>query len=143
MLSPQENNSEFQKGIVTQEIERKDKILLTALSAGKNSLYRFTTESIEKAINIFNEIKGNSDIQSLNIECCCLLAECYISLAFHGKYEFEDAIHKASECIDNVSKSHIFDGQMLGIMGLITGLSGNSIVSQLFFHCAQINTLDS
>ncbi|EFB7456227.1 winged helix-turn-helix domain-containing protein [Escherichia albertii] len=125
-----------------RKLNEKDKILLTALSAGKNSLYRFTTESIEKAINIFNEIKGNSDIQSLNIECCCLLAECYISLAFHGEYEFEDAIHKASECIDNVSKSHIFDGQMLGIMGLITGLSGNSIVSQLFFHQAQINTLD-
>ncbi len=67
----------------------KNHYLSDELLAGKKELYEFTSESIYRAMTIFDGLQNKSDIQTLKTECYCLLAECHMSLALHGKYELE------------------------------------------------------
>ncbi|HFP1030235.1 TPA: transcriptional regulator, partial [Escherichia coli] len=75
-------------------------------------------------------------------ECYCLLAECHMSLALHGKSELELAAQKALELLDYVSDITTVDGKILAIMGLITGLSGQAKVSHILFEQAKIHSTD-
>lgn len=72
----------------------KNHYLSDELLAGKKELYEFTSESIYRAMTIFDGLQNKSDIQTLKTECYCLLAECHMSLALHGKYELELAAQK-------------------------------------------------
>ncbi|STM16844.1 putative invasion genes regulator [Escherichia coli] len=91
---------------------------------------------------IFDGLQNKSDIQTLKTECYCLLAECHMSLALHGKYELELAAQKALELLHYVSDITNVDGKILAIMGLITGLSGQAKVSHILFEQAKIHTTD-
>ncbi|HFO8188751.1 TPA: HilA family transcriptional regulator YgeH, partial [Escherichia coli] len=110
--------------------------------AGKKELYEFTPESIYRAMTIFDGLQNKSDIQTLKTECYCLLAECHMSLALHGKSELELAAQKALELLDYVSDITTVDGKILAIMGLITGLSGQAKVSHILFEQAKIHSTD-
>ncbi|HFV1936722.1 TPA: HilA family transcriptional regulator YgeH [Escherichia coli] len=120
----------------------KNHYLSDELLAGKKELYEFTPESIYRAMAIFDGLQNKSDIQTLKIECYCLLAECHMSLALHGKYELELAAQKALELLHYVSDITNVDGKILAIMGLITGLSGQAKVSHILFEQAKIHTTD-
>lgn len=110
--------------------------------AEKKELYDFTPESIYRAMTIFDRLQNKSDIQTLKTECYCLLAECHMSLALHGKSELELAAQKALELLDYVSDITTVDGKILAIMGLITGLSGQAKVSHILFEQAKIHSTD-
>ena len=58
---------------------------------------------LSQAMTIFDRLQNKSDIQTLKTECYCLLAECHMSLALHGKSELELAAQKALELLDYVS----------------------------------------
>lgn len=120
----------------------KNHYLSDELLAGKKELYEFTPESIYRAMTIFDGLLNKSDIQTLKTECYCLLAECHMSLALHGKYELELAAQKALELLHYVSDITNVDGKILAIMGLITGLSGQAKVSHILFEQAKIHTTD-
>ncbi|MGE2763995.1 winged helix-turn-helix domain-containing protein [Escherichia coli] len=130
------------QGLISQRDSFNDHILSKEMSNGKNALNEFTPESIVKAITIFEHLKKKHNIPSLINECHCLLAECYISLALHGMNEHKDATQKAFAFIDKVSDKTICDGKISGIMGLITGLSGQATTSRIFFEHAQTRILD-
>ncbi|MED9362234.1 winged helix-turn-helix domain-containing protein [Escherichia marmotae] len=129
-------------GLISQNESSNEHVLSKEMSAGKNALNEFTPESIVKAITIFENLIKKYNAQLLINECYCLLAECHMSLALHGIYEHKHATQKALEFIDKVSDKAIFDGKILGIMGLITGLSGQATTSRIFFDHAQIKILD-
>ena len=127
---------------MTRYIPSDENILSAEISVGKNELNEFTPESIANAITIFESVKNKSNAQSITNECYCLLAECHMSMALHGLYELKHATQKALAFIDKVSDKNIFDGNILGIMGLITGLSGQTTASRIFFDHAQTQVLD-
>ncbi|HCN4654635.1 TPA: transcriptional regulator, partial [Escherichia coli] len=83
--------------LTKQDQGYKNHYLSDEMLAGKKELYEFTPESIYRAMTIFDGLQNKSDIQTLKTECYCLLAECYMSLAFHGKSELELAAQKALE----------------------------------------------
>lgn len=129
-------------GFMSRHAPSDENILSAEMSAGKNELNEFTPESIANAITIFESVKNKTNAQSITNECYCLLAECHMSMALHGLYELKHATQKALAFIDKVSDKNIFDGNILGIMGLITGLSGQTTASRIFFDHAQTQVLD-
>ncbi len=128
--------------LAKQDQGYKNHYLSDEMLAGKKELYDFTPESIYRAMTIFDRLQNKSDIQTLKTECYCLLAECHMSLALHGKSELELAAQKALELLDYVSDITTVDGKILAIMGLITGLSGQAKVSHILFEQAKIHSTD-
>ncbi|HFP1526878.1 TPA: transcriptional regulator, partial [Escherichia coli] len=128
--------------LAKQDQGYKNHYLSDEMLAGKKELYDFTPESIYRAMTIFDILQNKSDIQTLKTECYCLLAECHMSLALHGKSELELAAQKALELLDYVSDITTVDGKILAIMGLITGLSGQAKVSHILFEQAKIHPTD-
>lgn len=126
--------------LAKQDQGYKNHYLSDEMLAGKKELYDFTPESIYRAMTIFDRLQNKSDIQTLKTECYCLLAECHMSLALHGKSEL--AAQKALELLDYVSDITTVDGKILAIMGLITGLSGQAKVSHILFEQAKIHSTD-
>lgn len=131
-----------EQGFMTRHVPSDENILSAEMSAGKNELNKFTPEIIANAITIFESVKNKSNAQLIINECYCMLAECHMSMALHGLYELKHATQKALALIDKVSDKNIFDGNILGIMGLITGLSGQTTASRIFFDHAQTQVLD-
>ncbi len=120
----------------------KNHYLSDDMLAEKKELYKFTPESIYRAMTIFDGLQNKSDIQTLKTECYCLLAECHMSLALHGKSELELTAQKALELLDYVSNITNVDGKILAItLGLITGLSGQAKVSHILFEQARYTQL--
>lgn len=110
------------------------------LAEGKKKLHTFTPESITSAIAIFQRYLHEN---RYDVECCCLLAECYISLALYGENEFNKAIQQATGLLDNISEKLYFNGHILSLIGLISGLKGDSITSKVLFRQAHANIANS
>lgn len=139
---------------VTQKIEamisiKEDICAQTAISVehgvpdlaeGKKKLHTFTPESITSAIAIFQRYLHEN---RYDVECCCLLAECYLSLALYGENEFNKAIQQATGLLDNISEKLYFNGHILSLIGLISGLKGDSITSKILFRQAHANIANS
>jgi DNA-binding CsgD family transcriptional regulator len=98
--------------LAKQDQGYKNHYLSDEMLAGKKELYDFTPESIYRAMTIFDRLQNKSDIQTLKTECYCLLAECHMSLALHGKSELELAAQKALELLDYVSDITTVDGKI-------------------------------
>nr|WP_241391634.1 HilA/EilA family virulence transcriptional regulator [Yersinia frederiksenii]ULG19994.1 invasion protein [Yersinia frederiksenii] len=114
----------------------------TALACltGRREMYNFTPLSLQHALSLFEECVSTQPQHSLPY---CCLAECYISLAQLGLYDQQLAIDIAMKAIDKAIELDPGNSQALAILGLLSGLKGESSVASVLFKQAHLLMPDS
>ncbi|PNM27207.1 transcriptional regulator HilA [Yersinia enterocolitica] len=114
----------------------------TAVSclSGRREMYHFTPVSLQAALTIFEECVSTQPQHALPY---CCLAECYISLAQLGLYDQQLSIDTAMKAIDKAIEIDPGNSQALAILGLLSGLKGESSVASVLFKQAHLLMPDS
>ncbi|HDL6964625.1 TPA: HilA/EilA family virulence transcriptional regulator [Yersinia enterocolitica] len=111
-----------------------------ACLSGRREIYHFTPVSLQNALNIFEECVSTQPQHALPY---CSLAECYISLAQLGLYDQQLAIDTAMKAIDKAIELDPGNSQALALLGLLSGLKGESSVASVLFKQAHLLMPDS
>lgn len=107
---------------------------------GRQEMYHFTPVSLQNALNIFEACISTQPQHSLPY---CCLAECYISLAKLGLYDQQVAIDIAMKAINKAIEIDPSNPQALAILGMLSGLKGESSVACVLFKQAHLLMPDS
>ena len=83
---------------------------------GRMEMYRYTPESLKRALVIFRDCVST---QPQNTLPYCCLAECHISLALLGLSEQKQAITTAVTSIEKALEINPSNSQALGLLGFI------------------------
>lgn len=102
---------------------------------GRMEMYRYTPESLKRALVIFRDCVST---QPQNTLPYCCLAECHISLALLGLSEQKQAITTAVTSIEKALEINPSNSQALGLLGLISGLKDEHSVSNVLFKQAHL-----
>lgn len=121
------------------ELDSDVRSLSTNLS-GRRELYKFTPESIQNALKIFEESVQEDPSSTLSF---CYLAECYISLAQLGMYDHELAIDNSVKNVEKAIELDPSNAQALSLLALLTGLKGEISVANVLFKQAHLLMPDS